>query len=196
VRRTAPQRGVAWMAIVGLLALGGGLAWWLGGGMRPRPAPDATSDPRLAYSQGISLAKARRFMEGLPLLKRAVTLAPGYSQVHHDYGTTLLNAVHEPRHHLGRLEFAVRSSPERVEMVREALAHLVEAERLAGNARDKAWALRMRAQAMGVWGFPWEALVGYRQAEWTDSTWLEIRGRADHVLDEMQHPERTNPPEP
>jgi hypothetical protein len=101
--------------------------------------------------------------------------------------------VHQQRQHLGRQEFAVRSSVERVALVRTALFELAEAERKAQEPRDLAWAIRTQAQAFGAWGFPWEAAIGYRQAERADTSWMEMGLRAEKVLNEMQHPERLKP---
>ncbi|TMQ73274.1 MAG: hypothetical protein E6K80_00565 [Candidatus Eisenbacteria bacterium] len=179
------------VAVIAALLAAGTLAWWrLGNKHPPTPSPGATADPRVAYEKGTVLVRQGKFVESLQLLRSAAEGAPDLAQLHHDYATAILNAVHQGRRHLGRQEFAVRSSVERVAMVREALRELAEGERIAGkDVRQVAWDKRTTAQAMGVWGFPWEALVGYRQAEWTDPSWTEIAGRADHIMDEMQHPE-------
>jgi len=174
-----------------LLAGGAGLWWRFGRAPHDHPAP-APIDPRQTYTEAMTLSQQGHFLEALPLLHAVVESDTSLWQFHHDYATVMLNAVHQGRRHLGHQEFAVRSSLERVELVRWALIELVAAERHARDPRSHAWAIRTRAQALGAWGFPWEALVGYRQMEWADSSWAEMAGRADRVLDEMSHPERGN----
>lgn len=142
----------------------------------------------------MDLAQQGRYLESLPFLRGAMESDSGVSQLHHDYATAMLNAVHQGRQHLGHQEFAVRSSLERIELVRWALVELVAAERTARDPRANAWAIRTRAQALGAWGFPWEAMAGYRQVEWADPSWTEITGRADRVLFEMERPELGNKP--
>ena len=187
----APRRAASLVGVAALLAMGGLLSWWLGGTPRAPGGAGPGLDPQFAYREGLALGKQGRFLESLPLLKRVIEAEPNFSQGHHDYATALLNAVHQGRHHLGRDEFAVRAAPERVAMVRAALAELVEAERVAGNnAHDLAWARRTRGQAMRAWGFHWESFVAYRQAEWTDPSWRDVSGMADHIMDELEHPER------
>jgi len=189
----APRRIVPWRAVGVTLAgalIVAALAWW---GIGRRPSTPLLSppplDPEIAHRDGMALARQRRFLESLPLLRRVVEADPGSWRSHHDYATALLNAVHEGRRHLGHDEPAMRSSPERVAMMREALVELTEAERVAGgDARGVAWARRTRAQALSVWGFPWESFVSYRQAEWADPGWNEIAGIADRFMDEMKRP--------
>jgi hypothetical protein len=177
-----------------VLAMGAGLWGWLGSRSKPS-APRATQDPEQDYRQAMALVQQHRFVESLSLFESVVEAEPGFSQAHHDYATAMLNAVHQNRMHLGRYEYSVRSAPERVALVRQALAELILSERTAGSdAHARAWAIRTRAQAMGAWGFPWEALVGYRQAEAADPSWTEMTARAERVLDELEHPERVKIP--
>jgi hypothetical protein len=198
-RRAAPRRGAApvrrgvpwWAIAIGLLVVGASLWWWRSGTSPTPPVSAPAFDPRLVYRQAMELVELKRYLESLPLLEKVVAAEPGLSQVHHDYATAMLNAVHQNRTHLGRYEYAVRSAPERIALVNHAIVELAAAERTAGNdRRARAWAIRTRAQAFGAWGFPWEALVGYRQAENVDPTWDALFGRAEHVLDEMEHPEK------
>ena len=177
--------------IAGLLAVGAFMLWRLGPSAKPQAPGRAAFEPRRAYEEGMELIKQRRFVESLPILRSVAEAEPGISQVHHDYAAAMLNAVHQPRRHLGRDEFAVRSSVERIALVNQAMVELMAAERSAGpNARARAWAERTRAQAFGAWGFPWEALVGYRRMEAADPSWTEMVGRAKRLLMELEHPER------
>ena len=187
-----PRSGAGRPVLVAALLAAGLAGWWLLAARREpsSSAPPAVRDPEAAIERGLALVKHGRFVESLPLLESVGRAYPLSPTGHHDYATALLNAVHQGRRHLGKQEFAVRSSVERVAMVRTALLELADAERGARDPRDRAWAIRTRAQALGAWGFPWEALVGYRQAEAADPTWTEMTLRAEKVLDEMEHPER------
>jgi hypothetical protein len=183
--------------LVILLIVGAGLAmWWW---RHPSPSrdahvPAAPFDPRQAYREAMVLGQQGRYLESLPALRSVMESDTSLSQLHYDYATAMLNAVHQNRTHLGRKEFAVRSSLERVELVRWSLVELVAAERTARDARADAWAIRTRAQALGVWGFPWEAVSSYREAEKADPSWTELAGKTQRVIDELSHPERSNAP--
>ena len=190
VSRRFPIVPLAVALVVGAL----GLWWWRSHETPPPPTPAAAFDPRRAYREAMVLGQQKKYLESLPALRSVMESDTNSSQLHHDYATAVLNAVHQPRVHLGRKEFAVRSSLERIELVRWALVELVRAERTAREPRELAWAIRTRAQALGAWGFPWEAVSGYRDAEQADTSWLEIQGRAEFVLQEMLHPERAYGP--
>jgi hypothetical protein len=200
-RRAPPPSPPKWRSgrpplflVIGVLAVAV-LGWWLLVARRT-PGTRATpplQDPQATLEKAIALIKQGRYAEGIPIIEGVVKVYPFTASGHHDYATALLNAVHQGRVHLGKQEFAVRSSVERVALVRTALFELLEAERNAREPADLAWALRTRAQAFGAWGFPWEALVGYRNAAQADTTWGEMTARAEKVLDEMQHPERLRP---
>ncbi|HET9328200.1 MAG TPA: hypothetical protein VFQ05_15645 [Candidatus Eisenbacteria bacterium] len=187
-----PKRSIVTPVVVLTLAVGAALWWRFGRHPQPPDTGGAPFDSRQTYAEAMTLSQQGRFIESLPMFRRVMESDTSLSQLHHDYATAMLNAVHQSRHHLGRQEFAVRSSIERVELVRWALVELVAAERTARDARARAWGIRTRAQALGAWGFPWEAMVGYRQVEWADPAWTEIAGRAERVLAEMEHPERAN----
>src|SRR5262249_16822431 len=110
---------------------------------------------------------------------------------HVHYAVALLNAAHEGRRHLGLDEFAVRGSAERVGMVREALDHLIEVERMSPATGDRyvlAWTLGTRGQAMVAWGMAWEGFAASRQAEGPASTGAQSAGKADRLLPGREHP--------
>jgi hypothetical protein len=73
-------------------------------------------------------------------------------------------------------------------MAREALQILVAAERAADSPRAVAQVRLLRAQLMRAWGFPWNAFVGYREAQLADTTWNESALTADRVMDLLRDP--------
>ena len=175
------------------LALVGFVLWWFG---RHEPeshrrSPLADLPAGVAEERADDLAREKRYLASLPYFERAIEEEPQQPQPHLRYAVALLNAVHETRTHLGHDEFAVRGSPERVAMVREALDHLIVVERMARAARDPhflAWSLGTRGQMMSAWGMGWDAFAAYRQSEWTDSTVTEFAGKADRLMSIMERP--------
>jgi hypothetical protein len=154
-------------------------------------SPLAALPPGVAAERAADLVHAKRYLASLPYFQRAIAETPQQPRPHLDYAVALLNAVHETRTHLGHDEFAVRGSPERVAMVREALDHLIVVERIARTAGDRhflAWSLGTRAQMMLAWGLPWDAFAAYRQSEWADSTVAEFAGKADRLMSVMERP--------
>jgi hypothetical protein len=177
------------------LALVAWVMWTYGHHEPPSPArsPLAELPASVAMERATDLVHARRYLASLPYFQRAIEATPQEPRPHLDYAVALLNAVHETRTHLGHEEFAVRGSPERVAMVREALDHLIVVERMAQATRDRhflAWSLGTRGQMMSAWGLPWDAFSAYRQSEWADSTVAEFAGKADRLMSVMERPAR------
>jgi hypothetical protein len=78
-------------------------------------------------------------------------------------------------------------------MVREALDHLIQVERMSRTTGDRhilAWTLGTRGQAMSAWGLPWDAFAAYRQSEWADSTVAEFAVKADRLMNTLERPDR------
>jgi hypothetical protein len=156
----------------------------------PAPALPPWPDADAAYVEGVELARHGRYLASLPALRYAAEHRFDMWQLPADYATALLNAVHEGRVRHGLQEFAVRSSYERVAMVAEALRYLDLAERRATQPRDLAEVRRIRAQFMKVWGFPWNAFVLYREAQYADTSWRESAALADLMMDLIRDPTR------
>ena len=154
-------------------------------------SPLADLPPGVAAQRAEALLGERHFLASLPYLRKALEETPQDAGMHVHYAVALLNAAHETRRHLGHDEFAVRGSSERVAMVREALGHLTEVERMSqasGDRRSLAWTLGTRGQAMLAWGMPWDAFAAYRQSQWADSTVVKFAGLADRLMDAMERP--------
>jgi hypothetical protein len=202
-RRTAPptsagarpRRRPALLSLLVLIALGLAVlaVWKLGRREAPaaRRSPIADLPPGAAAQRAAELLGEKRYVASLPYLRRAIEETPEDPGAHVHYAVALLNAVHETRTHLGHDEFAVRGSPERVAMVREALDHLIQVERMSRTTGDRhflAWTLGTRGQMMLAWGLPWDAFAAYRQSEWADSTVAEFAGKADRLMSAMERP--------
>ena len=154
-------------------------------------SPLADLPPGVAGQRAGALLGERHYLASLPYLRRALEETPRDPDMHVHYAVALLNAAHETRRHLGRDEFAVRGSSERVAMVREALDHLVEVERMSRATGDRhflAWTLGTRGQAMSAWGMPWDAFAAYRQSELADSTVAAFAHKTDRLLAAMERP--------
>jgi hypothetical protein len=174
------------------------VAWviWMYGrheGSSPARSPLADLPAGVAAERAAGLVGQKHYMASLPYFVRAIEEAPQDPSAHVHYAVALLNAAHETRSHLGHEEFAVRGSPERVAMVREALDHLIVVERMSRTTDDRhflAWTLGTRGQAMLAWGMTWDAFAAYRQSEWADSTVAEFAGKADRLMSVMERPAR------
>jgi len=176
------------------------LVAWLA--LRPRPAPpgaggDATTgeaaalSPEAAYETALRHSRAGRHEESLPFYRRALTGSPENPWVvHYNFGGALYNVGLEVRQRHGVAVPVVRSSIERVALMREALVELDIAERLAITPRDRATVIRARGERFQIWGFPWEGFVLLRQAQWTDPASTELGRIADGYVLVLEHPER------
>ncbi len=196
--RGAPGRS-RWL-LVAVVVVAAGLLAWLA--LRPRLAPRgpdtagntgpaAAMTPPTAYATALRLSQAGRHEESLLYYRRALTGAPQNPWVvHYNYGGALYNVGLEVRDCHGVAVPTVRSSIERVALMREALGELDVAERLATTARDRAMVMRARGERFQIWGFPWDAFVQLRQAQWTDPERKELGGAADGYLLVLEHPER------
>ena len=186
-RRPRPWLALT-IAIVGVTVL----VWFTVGRRR---TPDAARPPDLraaglAYGRALELAAAGRYLESIPNFRAAKEARPDIWDLHHNYASALLNAAHEGRPHLGRLEFVMRSSIERVALLREGLAELDSAARLVRDPRGRAQIHRTRAQILKAWGLAWNAFENYRAGEWSDTTWTESAIVADYFMRLMENPQR------
>ena len=168
------------------------MAWWIGGRWRSAPPnrPPDTPAAQQAYRRGLDAAREGRYLESLPDFRAAAEARPDLWNPHHDYASALLNAVHQGHAHLGHAEFVLRSSYERVGLLREGLAQLDAAERLARDPHDRAQVHRTRAQILKAWGLSWDAFVSYRASQWADTTWHQSAWAADDFADLLEHPTR------
>lgn len=173
---------------------------WLGlrsrGGEREGRGPAiagsaAALSPQAAYEKGLELSRAGRFEESLPCFERALTgRPPELWLIHYNYAGALYSAGLEERVAYGVSRPALRSSIERVALMRRALAELDAAERLAPTPRDRATVIKERGVRLQIWGFPWDAFVELRRAQWTDPKEQSLAGAADAYMLVLEHPER------
>jgi tetratricopeptide (TPR) repeat protein len=173
---------------------GGAYALWR---FTPRPGsvrgadPLAGLTPAAAYDSATSLSRAKRPVESLPYYRRALQgAAKNLWVVHFNYGSALNNAGLQIRERDGVPMPAIRSSVERVALMREALAHLDSAEALAPSPHDRATVLAARAERLELWGLPWDAFVELRQAQFTEPQRKDLGRAADRYMLVLQHPER------
>jgi hypothetical protein len=87
-----------------------------------------------------------------------------------------------------------RSSFERVALMRESLAQLDLAMRLAGTPARRALVHANRAHHLVTWGFPREALQEFDLAEAEEpGAWRAV---ADGLSERLRHPVRPDPGPP
>lgn len=151
--------------------------------------PLAGMSAEQALRTGLELNEAGRDAESLPYFRHALrgdAVADG--QAHYNFATALYNATLriEPRN--GVPTYAVRSSWERIALVREAVQQLALAEGLARTPRERATVRAAYAQMVWLWGMPWDTFVAYRQAYAVDPANHALAVRGDGLMDQMRAP--------
>ena len=149
-----------------IVAVGAVLWWRLGNGPGNRAGGGGglglTAEE--ADRVGLRLAREDKPLAAIPYFREVIRQDPRSSHAHENLASALGNGAQEARRHLGKTDNAVRSSVERIEMMRESLAETVAAERLATTQADRVLALMERGRALETWGFPLDALVRFRRA--------------------------------
>jgi len=196
-RRTRFPRWLAWA--VPALLVAGALLWGpvhrlATGPAAPRDGPPepeflAGMDAEQALRAGIALGQSGRDLESLAYLRHAIRAGRGdLWQARYNYATALYNVTLriEPRN--GVPTYVVRSSWERIALVREAIQQLDLAEGLTRTPRDRAIVRAASAQMLWLWGMPWNAFVAYRQAAAADPENHEFAERGDGHMDLIRAP--------
>lgn len=155
--------------------------------------PLATMTPQAAYETALRLSRDGQHQESLAYYRRALAgpqRAENPWPIHFNYGAALYNVGLQVRGLRGVPVPVVRSSIERVALMREALVQLDIAQQLARTPGDRATVMHARGERFEVWGFPWEAFILMRQAQWTDPDRKELARKADGFMLVLEHPER------
>ncbi len=162
---------------------------------RPPPVSPAEADPLVGMSTeealwtALELNRAGRDAASLPYFRRALhDDAVTDWQVHYNYGTALYNATLQIELRNGVPTYVVRSSWERIALVREAVRQLSLAEGRTHTARERATARAAYAQMVWLWGMPWDAFVAYRQAYSADPANQDLAVRGDGLMDLIRAP--------
>ena len=197
-RTPASRRWRAWPIALAALAVA---AWWplrhwLTTPPAPAPGITARADDPLAstdvlalYRTAVSLGRSSHHYASLPYFRRMLQISNGDSwQLHFNYGSALYNSTLQVETHHDLPIAVVRSSYERVELMREAVREFDLAERLAREPADLAFLRSNRALMMSLWGLPWETLTAYREAVAATPADRAIRGRAERYQDLMRSP--------
>jgi hypothetical protein len=155
----------------------------------PEPDPLAALSGEEALRTGFALGQAGRDPESLPYFRRAIRAGRGdVWQARYDYATALYNTTLRIESRNGVPVYTVRSSWERIALVREAVRQLGLAEGLAPTPRDRATVRAAYAQMTWLWGLPWDAFVAYRQAYSADPANHALAARGDGLMDQMRAP--------
>jgi hypothetical protein len=183
------------------LALAAATACSPAGERRPAVSPIAQPDrfaamhPETIYNTAVRLVEQDRDEESLPWFRASLArVREDFWQLHFNYFAALRNTALEDTVRLGLRLPALRSSAERVALMREALRELDRAEALAPNPDVLAMVRVQRARAMRIWGMAWEAWLAFRLASEAVSNRPFEEFLADDFSDLMHHP--TRPPKP
>jgi hypothetical protein len=163
--------------------------------LRPRPAATPTAgelvavSPEDAYSRAVELGDAGLWRESLPYYRRALTGAPGALWAAHlNYANSLNNVTIAYVERAGHSATLSRSSDERVELGREAMAQMQRAADLAPDGPTRAVVLARLANLQIVWGFRWETYRTLRAAAEADPAHPQLAERADTFLEMLRDP--------
>jgi hypothetical protein len=208
-----PRRGVRprWFTrrslwVAAALMVAGALLWGPARRLATRPGapPHDPSEPAaLAAMSGeealrtaMALVGAGREAESPPYFRRAIRDARlDVWQTHHDYAVGLYNTTMRVESRNGVPCQSVRSSWERIALVREAIRQLARAEDLAPTPRERAIVRGSYAQLVTVWGMPWDAVMAFRQAHALDPTSDYLASRGDGAMRVLRDPTRGPAPE-
>ena len=155
------------LAAIGIGAFSGVASRIARNPLSPPPASADSLDAMTAqdaYMRGVAFTRRNLPVQALPYFRRALALRPDLWQVHSDYAATLLNAMGQSRATRGVGGPSTRSSRERVDMIRDALGHLEQAESLTRTPEDHVTVLGTKARFYSNWGLAWESLLVFRQA--------------------------------
>ena len=156
------------------------------------PDSIARLGPDEAFARAVRLVNDRRPAESLPYFQHALSHPGEPALAHMDYSTALHNAAIESRVHLGLPRPATRSSIERVALMRQSLAQLEEAQRLAATPAHRALVRATFAHHFVTWGMPWEALLEFREAQRLVPS-SSMGSLGDVLAARLHHPERPEP---
>ncbi len=145
--------------------------------------------PEAAYARAVQLGVAGLWRESLGYYRRALTGAPGAPwAVHRNYAVSLNNVTIDYVVRAGRTATLSRSSAERVEFGREAIAQMERAAELAPDGPTRATVLVRLANMQIVWGFRWETYRSLRAAAEADPARPQLAERADTYLEMLRDP--------
>jgi hypothetical protein len=180
---------VAGIALVAAVALG---LWFRSRAIATaRPAPPSLEAAERLYKEAVEHGKNGRFSESLANFEKAAQSMIAVDWVyHHDYSSTLNNVTMQVDSVHGIPVPAIRTSIQRVRLVRRSLEEMNLAQRTATTGPERSIVHRARAQTLQVWGFPWEALGDLQAAHHFDTTRHDFTRAADSYLYRMQHPVR------
>lgn len=155
----------------------------------PEPAALAAMSGDDALRTGLALGRAGRDPESLPYFRHAIRLGRGdIWQARYNYATALYNTTLRIEVHNGLPTQAMRSSWERIALVREAVRQLTLAEGLARMPQDRSTVRFAYGQMLWLWGMPWDAFVACRQAYSQDPANAGLAARANDWLGLMRAP--------
>ena len=166
-RKTAPRplrRLGSATLLLAALALGAAL-WGRFGPRPPSPTGEFGLDPEEANRVALRLARAGDPLAAIPYFREVLRQAPESFSAHQNLASALGNGTQQARTHLGKTDNAVRSSVERIAMLRESIAESMAAERLARSPAERVLTLLERGRELESWGFPLDALAQFRAAE-------------------------------
>jgi hypothetical protein len=173
--------------VVALLVIGPGT--WPREGARAATSSESAFVARRAYETGLALVRSRQAVASLPHFERALELTPDVWVLHGDYASALANAALESYRRRGRSMSYVRSSHERVAIIRHAFERLDVAERMAPPPPENIAFLRYsRSKLLHIWALDWEALGEMERAVAADPSWPMARRDRQTLLQLMGLP--------
>lgn len=156
------------------------------------PGP-AAPEPGLTLQQeaGVAtrLVNSKQSMPSLPYYRHLLAAVPSDLHVRFNYVTALSNAALESRDRPANAAPWARSSIERVELLREALAQLDLLARQVQSAHERAMVHELRARLYKNWGFNWDTVTELRAAQALDPGWRQVQLNADFFEWLIHHPE-------
>ncbi len=192
-----PSRALPWVGLAAVAALA---LFWVGHRAPPPPGarelapplPDSIRalSPEEAYRRASLLARTDPDA-ALPCCRRALDDPSLELLVRLAYAAAYQNKVALNVVHRGVPGPALRSSPERIALLREALRQLDRAAALAETSEQAALVHATYARLFLMWGMPWDALAEFRNASRIQPAgWKPV---ADEAQSWLKDPTRSSP---
>lgn len=147
-----------------------------------RPAPPRPGED---FKTVLALVNDHHYLASLPYLRRAISATQDdFMELHLTLAVHLSSATFEVRQRPWPVR-GVRSSIERIRMMREAIAEMERAGDFPLDSIRTGYLYERYGAVMQIWGFNWEALRSYRSAQrWS----AEYAMRADDFMNRMHEP--------
>lgn len=172
-RRAAPRSAPWWMFPVVAVVILGFVLLRVWPRRRPVEPPASPAEPLAVaevFRRGIALSRDGHHLAAADCFGKVARERPGSWMARQSYASALYNGAQEVRMHLGKEEPVMRSSVERIALVRVSMIEARTADSLAATPQQRAVMAYQHGQILHAYGLVTDALVAFRNAARLDSS--------------------------